>query len=403
LSIGDVKHPSDAAVDPGGGGGGFRIGDVGRDLTITAEGDIVAGDKITIQYLVQQVPRDLAKAPYKFLTQYDVTDRDIFFGRDSVTEQLLELVRIHRLVLLNGQPGAGKSSLINAGLIPRLADKGYLYVRFREYADPVNQLREYFARQKEFDLGVSAAEMSVGDLFRAAKGRRQRVLVVLDQFERFFLTVQEEKRRAEFIDQLRECLTAADAWAPGDVNIIVAVREDYFGRLVSEFERTIPNLLRENYHVNLRPLDRSEARQAILNPLRGAPGGVSYDLAFVDTTLIPHLIGQPPADQVIEPSHLQIVCNRLYMEARKSVEAGKDEGMGVRIDAALYKRLDGASGILWGFLDEAVERVAARDPERAKVVRSILKLMIQSGDARKFISLADIRQALPDVSDLDAG
>lgn len=59
-----------------------------RDVTLQAGGDIVAGDKTTIHNYYGPKPQDITKAPYKFLSYYDIGDRDIFFGRDAVIEEL---------------------------------------------------------------------------------------------------------------------------------------------------------------------------------------------------------------------------------------------------------------------------------------------------------------------------
>src|SRR5208282_3629338 len=110
---------------------GIQIESGGGSVGLTAGGDIVAGDKITVQLLVQQVQRQINQ-PYKFLSYYEINDRDIFFGRQIVIDELFAAVQRFPLVLLNGQAGAGKTSLINAGVLPRLTDEDYTYIRFRD-------------------------------------------------------------------------------------------------------------------------------------------------------------------------------------------------------------------------------------------------------------------------------
>ena len=58
--------------------GGFHI-EQARDVTIQADGDIIAGNKTIIQHIVQQAAQTIVTAPYKFLASYDISDRDIFF------------------------------------------------------------------------------------------------------------------------------------------------------------------------------------------------------------------------------------------------------------------------------------------------------------------------------------
>src|SRR5271165_6114055 len=103
--------------------GGFHFREIAGSVHIEAQGDVVAGDKKIIQnirnvYQIHLASNPLAKAPYKFLAFYDIPDRDIFFGRGDAIRALEELVPRHRIVIVSGASGAGKSSLLNAGLIP---------------------------------------------------------------------------------------------------------------------------------------------------------------------------------------------------------------------------------------------------------------------------------------------
>lgn len=74
--------------------------------------------------------------PYKFLYSFDVEDAPIFFGRDAAIEQLYGKTRQDRLTILHARSGAGKTSLLNAGLSPRLIHEGRLSVYARAYQDP---------------------------------------------------------------------------------------------------------------------------------------------------------------------------------------------------------------------------------------------------------------------------
>ena len=80
--------------------------------------------------------------PYKFLHYFEASDQPIFFGRDEEVNHLVQHIMAHRLTVLFGQSGVGKTSLINAGVIPRLEEEGYtsLYLRvLREPAASITQ------------------------------------------------------------------------------------------------------------------------------------------------------------------------------------------------------------------------------------------------------------------------
>jgi len=65
------------------------------------------------------------QAPYVGPRPFGRDEKDLFFGRDRETRDLCSLVVAHPIVLLYAASGAGKSSLLNAGLIPLLEARGY--------------------------------------------------------------------------------------------------------------------------------------------------------------------------------------------------------------------------------------------------------------------------------------
>jgi WD40 repeat protein len=367
---------------------GIHIGNVGRDFKV--QGDIVAGNKVVIQRIIRQAAEKIITAPYKFLSSYDISDRFIFFGRTAAVEELAGQIPRHKVLIINGQSGSGKTSLIRAGLIPRLADNGYFYVTFRDYSDPIRQLREYFTRDEAFRLNGADSLTLFKILWAISHKQKSRLVVVLDQFERFFVNVPPGLRR-RFIQEFKECMES-DLSAE-EMNFVFSIRQDFFGQLVREFEAVLPRFFNESSRYHLEPLNREEAREAIVDPLRYIPN-IGYNLKFVDEILLPGLIEKIADEEKIEPPHLQIVCNRLYEAAKKNLKKSKI----VEIDHELYKELGGAQGILQDYLDHCVEEIV-QGPKKSNVVRSILKLMIETTGTRRFISLKDIRNGLPDIKD----
>ena len=133
--------------------GNLHFENVSGNVTIQqAGGNIIAGNQAALHAaLRQRAAQQMAAAmPYKFLASYDISDRDIFFGREAVIEDLLGKIPRCKILLINGRSGAGKTSLLHAGLIPRLAESGYVYLSFRDYSDPLRQLREYVTQNELF-------------------------------------------------------------------------------------------------------------------------------------------------------------------------------------------------------------------------------------------------------------
>jgi hypothetical protein len=294
-------------------GGGMVIGSVGGDLSLQAGGDIVAGNKTIIN--IQRIAKELTTTPYKFLASYEIADRDIFYGRDGIIEELAAQVGRHKVILINGASGAGKSSLVNAGLIPRLADNGYTFVAFREYSDPLAQLQAYFdtahSLPPQSPAKVADGQGSLLQLIRGFDALP--IVIFLDQFERFFVRVADDKRRA-FITAFSHCLQHSEA---KDLCFILAFRREFLGQLTTEFEEQIPEFLNESYRINLLPLSKTEAREAVLRPLENTNLRIQYDQEFVDNVLLAGLAEQTSGGASIDPPHLQIVCNQLFEAARQ--------------------------------------------------------------------------------------
>ena len=220
------------------------------DMTLQADGDIVAGNKTTIKNYYGPKPRDITKAPYKFLAHYGIADRDIFFGRDKVSEELAGLIPRHKVLIIRGQSGSGKTSLINAGLIPRLAEDGYLYLSFREYADPLKQLRAYLDTkdsQERFPI-TNVDEKSLLQIARSFRDIQQqsRVVVIFDQFERFFVGIESEPKRQEFLSELKQCLTSE--LTADDMNLVFSLRREFYGQFMDEAEAIIPSFRKTVTH-----------------------------------------------------------------------------------------------------------------------------------------------------------
>ncbi|MDM8558317.1 hypothetical protein [Candidatus Parabeggiatoa sp. HSG14] len=390
---------------------GISIGDVTGNVSLQAGGDIVAGNKTVIQNIIQQAVKKLTTSPYKFLAAYDISDRDIFYGRSAIIEDLAGKVPRYKTLIINGASGSGKSSLVNAGLIPRLAENGYTYISFREYSDPLQQLRDYLSQQylatnevpplekgtdapNKKGLGEISQNASLLQLLQLIKEKQDSHLVVIfDQFERFLVNVLPEKRHS-FIEALKHCMDSN--LSTQEMNFVFVLRQDFFGQMLAEMETVIPTFLNESARLNLQSLSKIEAREAIIKPLENLEVKMGYDEEFVDDVLLAGLAAQTTEHTGINPPHLQIVCNQLYEAAHRQL---KQKSM-VVINKKLYDELGGAQAILHTYLDKTIEDIA-HDPEKTAIVRSMLKAMIETMGTRKFVSLENLHRALPDVNETE--
>lgn len=212
------------------------------------------------------------RCPYQGLIPFDEQDREFFFGRDLQTRLIVANLFASPLSLVYGPSGVGKTSVLQAGVVPALRRRNdVIVVVFREWqGDPLGRLKARIAQA----TGVTVAgtrqwtDTSLGDHIDNCLGNTAlqsadtdptplRMMVVLDQFEEYFLY---QPRDEQFARELARAVMRRDL----PVNWLVSMREDFLASL-DKFEATIPilldNLLRIEY------LDRRGATEAIERPL----------------------------------------------------------------------------------------------------------------------------------------
>jgi hypothetical protein len=96
------------------------------------------------------------KNPFKGLYSYEEKDRDIFCGRDREANELFRLVKLNILTVVFGKSGIGKTSLLNAGLFPRLRKAYFLPVPIRlDYPPPSKTLLPQMVQRIQKELAVN--------------------------------------------------------------------------------------------------------------------------------------------------------------------------------------------------------------------------------------------------------
>ena len=155
------------------GSGGIHLGAVGGNVSFSALGDIVGGDKIvtistTIQISVEAVTQRplVTTSPYRGLDRFEDRDKDFFFGRDQLIKSLLAQLSNSNVLLVLGASGSGKSSVVRAGLLPALS--GLLGGRFRYFTlvpdvNPFESLRSSFQREGFTQAQVADTNFIPGD------------------------------------------------------------------------------------------------------------------------------------------------------------------------------------------------------------------------------------------------
>ena len=108
---------------------------------------------------------DIPPNPYLGLSAFSEKDAGFFFGREKFTDELFEMAHRQQLVAVIGASGSGKSSVVFAGLIPRLREEGtWLIESLRPKSEPFDELALALVRQLEPNLDGVEKVLKVGKL-----------------------------------------------------------------------------------------------------------------------------------------------------------------------------------------------------------------------------------------------
>lgn len=240
-----------------------------------------------------------ADCPYPGLAYFVPEDQGIFFGRRAAIDRLAESVQGHAFTALVGASGSGKSSVVLAGLAPRLAQTGgwrFSHFRIGLEADKnpflalARALVPLFAgdlgqTQRLQEVGSLATRLASGELALAnvlgecrLRNAGRRLLLIADQFEEVFTLVPDEAARHRFIDLLLAGFAAPAAGVVPSVCLVLTLRADFYGMAVRH--RALSDAL-QGHVENLGPMTRDELRDAIVRPA----GKVGFEPGLVDTLL----------------------------------------------------------------------------------------------------------------------
>jgi WD40 repeat protein len=166
------------------------------------------------------------RRPFRGLMSFGIEQAELFFGRSEQALSLANRIRRHPLVTVTGPSGSGKSSLVQAGVLPLLEDLDAIVLRPGARPDAI--LLERLAHL----AGVSCAESPAALAVQLRAWCRQldrRLVLLLDQAEELFTLCDLDERR-------QACgvfLAALAADPEGPVRVVLAIREDFFARLAT--------------------------------------------------------------------------------------------------------------------------------------------------------------------------
>ncbi|WP_028808721.1 WD40 repeat domain-containing protein [Streptomyces canus] len=316
--------------------------------------------------------------PYRGLASYRQEDARWFFGRERSTEALVKLLRSAAetgtggLVMLVGASGAGKSSLLNAGLVTALEEgalggagaDGGRTVQLVPGADPLTELT---CRIPELKPVVSAMETIGPDIDHppesahavreavASWAQREaataRPVVIVDQFEEAFTLCSDETARRTFVRLLHAACTPAGPDSPAPALVLLGIRADFYERCLDHPE--LADAL-QHRHMVLGPLTDGELREAVTGPARAV--GLELEPGLAE--LIVREVGADGPRGAHDAGVLPLLSHALLATWQRR-KAGRLTLAGYRAAGGIQGAVAATAERAWTGLDPAA-RTAAR-------------------------------------------
>ncbi|MGA7783445.1 MAG: hypothetical protein WB997_02265, partial [Candidatus Acidiferrales bacterium] len=355
--------------------------------------------------------------PWPGLRAFTENDQEFFFGRERETADLLDLVQRSPVVVLYGQSGLGKTSLLQAGLFPGLKRLDFLPIHWRfdhsDSAPPLaDQIKIAFSSELE-RANIKGPLPSPGDTlweyfhrndvdFWGPRNRLITPVIVLDQFEEVFTlgqrTEETSRRVADFSAELEALLEHRPPEAVRErleahpdeaqqynlrrqaVKFVIALREDFLADL-DPWRVRMPSLLPNRFR--LEPMTGAQALDVVqrAGSALTEPAIAREIVDFVSTSRR-RQAARAMEQRDVEPAILSVVCDELN---RRRAKLGQSK---ITADLLSGER----EGIIRSFYERAFDGV---DPRVRNWVED--ELLTASG-YRDRAALEDaLRQGLPEA------
>ncbi|MBD2300415.1 eIF2A-related protein [Nostoc sp. FACHB-190] len=214
----------------------------------------------------------VTQCPYRGLAAFQAQDAAYFYGRETVTQQLVAAVKKQHLVAVVGASGSGKSSVVFAGLIPQLKRERshhWQIVSFRPGNNPLESLAIALhqelkpgerLQELEFEIRLKESQNTFQNFLESlhTAAPNSHIVLIADQFEELYTLCQNSKERQIFLDHLLTAVKTVPYFT-----LVLTLRADFFGEVLSY--RPLSDAL-QDAQINLGAMNPKELAAAIEKP-----------------------------------------------------------------------------------------------------------------------------------------
>jgi hypothetical protein len=367
-------------------------GVAGMAVAAEARPEVKAAFILPVDVLVKAWPalneRTIPPCPYRGLFAFREQDAPFFFGRQAFADRLVEIVRRKPLVALIGPSGSGKSSVVFAGLLPRLRqESGWGIAAFRPGARPLYALAAALSPLLEPNLDETERLLAIRKLAEALEqaklGLREvvdrilekstdvhRLLLVVDQFEELYTLCPDPESRRRFTDELLHMIhIEPDRGRQPVTALALTLRADFLGSALAH--RPLADAL-QDANLILGAMTRHELRQAIEGPAQKQ--GLAFEAGLIERILDD--VGDEPGNLPL----LEFALTSLWKQQARS-----------RLTHAAYEAIGRVQGALARYADGELD---AQSPTEQARARRVFLQMVRPGegvpDTRRLATRAEL-------------
>ncbi|MBD2214697.1 pentapeptide repeat-containing protein [Nostoc linckia FACHB-104] len=234
--------------------------------------------------------------PYRGLFHFSPDDAEYFFGREVFIEELFTATKTRNFIPVLGASGSGKSSVVLAGLVPKLQQESHwLFTHFRPGSDPFYALAEALVPLYTPDLNATqqiAQARELAEYFHNQKvilsdvittiqhnHLNHRILLIADQFEELYTLCNDEIIRRRFLDCLLAIIQSSTNKLQSAV-VVATMRADFLGNALSY--RLFADVLQTDIKL-IAPMNRKELKQVVEKPALKL--GVTFEPGLIERIL----------------------------------------------------------------------------------------------------------------------
>ncbi len=319
----------------------------------------------------ESVTDEVLPRPYRGLFHFGPDDAEFFFGREVFVEELFKATQTHNFIPVLGASGSGKSSVVLAGLVPKLQKEGrWLFTHFRpgEGDDPFHALAlalvplfmpklvgdDKLIETRKIAKSLRNGVYPLSYVFTEIQHNYpdERVLLIAEQFEELYTLCAEQETRHSFLDTL---LASFQSDRSNTTVLAATMRADFLGNALSY--RPFADIL-QNTDIKLGPMNQKELSQVIVKPADKL--GVTFEAGLVERIL------NDVEDQPGNLPLLEFALTELWKRRK-----------GKQLTHKAYEAIGKVQGALARHADQSYRKLSTTEQEQ---VRRIFIQLIRPGE-----------------------